>query len=64
MGRIKIALVKRTTKELMKNFQFADDFERDKKMLNGTIESKRIRNMIAGYIKRIQRRNDRKPKII
>jgi len=59
MGRVKTALVKRTAKELMKNFKFEDDFEKDKKMLKGTMESKRIRNMVAGYIKRLQKRSEK-----
>lgn len=56
MGRVKTTLIKRTSKELMKNFDFDDDFEKDKKILNGTIESKRIRNMVVGYIKRLKKR--------
>ena len=59
MGRVKTALVKRTAKELMKNYKFEDDFEKDKKILKGTMESKRIRNMVAGYIKRLQKRSEK-----
>jgi ribosomal protein S17E len=60
MGRVKTSMVKRTSKELMKSFEFEDDFDKNKKMLNGTVESKRIRNMVAGYIKRLKRREDKK----
>ena len=62
MGRVKTALVKRTAKELMKNYKFEDDFEKDKKILKGTMESKRIRNMVAGYIKRLSKRRDKEAK--
>jgi ribosomal protein S17E len=60
MGRIKTSLVKRTSRELMKNFEFEDSFEKDKNILKGTMESKRIRNMVAGYIKRLKKRENKK----
>jgi ribosomal protein S17E len=56
MGRVKTSLVKRTSRELAKGTEFNEDFERNKKVLNGTIESKRIRNMVAGYIKRLKKK--------
>jgi len=50
MGRIKTALVKRTGEKVMQTNQFRTDFENNKKLIAGTMPSKRIRNMVAGYI--------------
>ncbi|MEM3405486.1 MAG: 30S ribosomal protein S17e [Candidatus Pacearchaeota archaeon] len=55
MGRIKTSLIKRTAKELKKIFNFDEDFEKNKILLNGIIESKRLRNMISGYITRLKK---------
>jgi len=59
MGRIKTSFIKRTSKELMKGNEFTDDFEKNKKILNGISESKRIRNMIAGYITRLKKKQSK-----
>lgn len=55
MGRIKSAMIKRTSKQLLEqNPEFADSFEKDKNALKGTaLPSKHIRNKIAGYIARL-----------
>ena len=57
MGRIKTTLVKRTAKQLIEKTtdSFAPEFEQNKKSLGKTMPSKRMRNMIAGYITRIKR---------
>lgn len=60
MGRIKTTLVKRKTRELLKihgDF-FATDFTQNKQAVNKTtiIYSKKIRNIIAGYITRLKKR--------
>ena len=62
MGRIKSTLIKRTTKELIKKEQFFPDFEKNKKILGRTMPSKRIRNMVAGYITRIIKSSHTKQK--
>ncbi len=61
MGRVKTSLVKRTSKQLLaKNTEiFTKEFEGNKRLLTGTMPSKRIRNMVAGYIGRI-RKNTKK----
>ena len=48
MGRIKTKMIKRATRELMKveDIQFREDFETNKKMLKGTVSSKKVRNKI------------------
>ena len=57
MGRVKITLVKRTARDLLKEENvFTQDFNRNKKVLGNTLPSKRIRNMIVGYIARIKKR--------
>ena len=56
MGRIKMLLVKRTTKELMtKDLPFIENFDHDKRMLGNTMPSKKVRNKIAGYIARLHK---------
>ena len=57
MGRIKMTLVKRTTKKLLaEENSFTSSFEEDKKILgSNTMPSKRLRNMIAGYLARLKK---------
>ncbi len=58
MGRIKTTLVKRTSRKLVDTLpeSFAKDFESNKKSLsNNTMPSKRMRNMVAGYITRLKK---------
>jgi len=56
MGRIKTKLVKRATMELIKNHRdrFSSSYDENKVALNKLInvDSKKIKNMIAGYITR------------
>jgi ribosomal protein S17E len=57
MGRIKSKLVKRTTHSLLKKKDiFSSNFEENKRTLNNTISSKKIRNKIAGFISRIKKK--------
>ena len=57
MGRIKTGLVKRTSKNLLAESPelFTKEFEQNKKILGKTMPSKRLRNMIAGYITRAKK---------
>jgi len=57
MGRIKTTLVKRTSKQLVDESPdiFTKEFDSNKKALGKTMPSKRMRNMIAGYITRIKK---------
>jgi len=54
MGRIKTTAVKAVANELIREYgdKFTDDFEHNKRVLNEIkpMKSKRIRNIIAGYI--------------
>lgn len=55
MGRIKSMLVKRTSKQLLReSMPFQEGFDHNKKMLGrGIMPSKKIRNKIAGYLARL-----------
>ena len=57
MGRIKTTLVKRTARTLLDKSpeSFDENFEKNKKALGSTMPSKRLRNMIAGYVSRLKR---------
>ena len=59
MGRIKTQLIKRTTKEIMvKNKdKVKEDFNENKKVVekNTDITSKKLRNVVAGYMSRLKR---------
>jgi len=61
MGKIKSKTVKRTAQELKKQgIEFDSDFEKNKKILGSTMPSKKIRNQLAGYIARIEKRGKKK----
>jgi len=63
MGRIKSTLAKRTSEKVMKEQDFSENFDDNKKILgSNTMPSKRMRNIIAGYITRLARRNASKLK--
>lgn len=55
MGRIKSTLVKRTSKQLLReSMPFDETFNQNKKVLGkNTMPSKKMRNKIAGYIARL-----------
>ena len=57
MGRIKSTLIKRTSRQLIKNSpeSFGKEFEQNKKVLGRTLPSKKVRNKIAGYVARIKK---------
>ncbi|MFH1210506.1 MAG: 30S ribosomal protein S17e [archaeon] len=57
MGRIKTMLIKRTVNSLMAKYpdRFKDDYEENKKLVVDVAEirSKKLRNVIAGYLARL-----------
>ena len=57
MGRIKSAMVKKATMELLKSedHEFTENFEHNKKLLGNNMPSKKIRNIIAGYLARLMK---------
>ena len=60
MGRIKTTLIKRRTKELYKLYgdKFTTDFTQNKALTTQHVDvpSKKLRNIIAGYITRLKRK--------
>jgi len=57
MGKIKSKAIKRATVELRRQgIEFNKDFNNNKKILGNTMPSKKIRNQLAGYIARVERR--------
>lgn len=60
MGRIKNTAIKTLAKELIKEDpdRFTEDFEHNKNVLQKTenIKSKKIRNIVAGYISKEMKR--------
>ncbi len=58
MGKVRIEIVKRTSRELLRRYpeRFAGDFEADKQAVNELVvlQSKRMRNRIAGYVTRLK----------
>ena len=62
MGRIKTAQIKRLSNELLKEYsqQFSDKFDENKeKVVQFTdIESKKLRNVIAGQITKLMRHKE------
>ncbi len=61
MGRIKTALAKRITLELVDRYKkdFTTDFDKNKALVSSRadIKSKKMRNVIAGYVTRRIRAN-------
>lgn len=57
MGRIKTVLIKRVTEELVRRHkkEFKTDFDLNKKIVakKADIKSKKLRNVIAGYVTRL-----------
>lgn len=57
MGRIKTVLVKRVTKQLVEKYkdEFSEDYTKNKEVVAKytRIESRKIRNVIAGYAARL-----------
>lgn len=61
MGRIKTTLIKRAGKRLMDENpdKFSKDFDNNKKKVAefANIPSKKIRNIVAGYLVRLTKKN-------
>lgn len=60
MGKIKSLLIKRTGKKLLSENVFTEDFDNNKRMLSLTMPSKKIKNLLAGYISRLKRQENEK----
>jgi len=57
LGKVRPAYIKRTARKLLQLYpdKFTDDFEHNKKVVTelAMVDSKRVRNRIAGYITRL-----------
>ncbi len=62
MGRIKTTFIKRKTKELLKKHgeDFSSDFSKNKVQANKftIFGSKKMRNVVAGYMTRLKQQED------
>ena len=62
MGRIKTQQIKRISFELIREHrdEFKKDFTENKKLIDGfaEINSRKLRNMIAGYVTRLMKREE------
>ncbi|MEK6963952.1 MAG: 30S ribosomal protein S17e [Nanoarchaeota archaeon] len=62
MGRIKTQLIKSKSQELMRKYkeEFSKDFNENKKKLGtlAEVRSKKLRNVIAGYLTRLSGRSE------
>jgi len=61
MGRIKTKANKKASIKLIEKApeMFNKDFEHNKKVLGNTMPSKKVRNIIAGYISRLKKHNQK-----
>ncbi len=51
MGKIKSKAIRRASKSLVnEGVKFSEDFEKDKKILEGLVMSKKLRNQMAGLL--------------
>ena len=61
MGKIKSKMVKRSGEDLLKRgIGFTENFERNKKILGRTMPSKKIRNQVAGYLSKVNKKKQQK----
>ena len=57
MGKIKSKAIKKSANILLeKGVKFTDSFEENKKILNDTMPSKKLRNQLAGFLARLKKK--------
>ncbi len=63
MGRIKTSKIKRVSKEIMKKYKdgLTENYEENKAFITDkiTVSSKKLRNIIAGYLTRLIRNEEK-----
>ena len=66
MGRVKTTAVKNLARDLLEEHgkKFTADFEKNKKIIDEVrpIKSKKIRNIVAGYIAKVMKRIEKTEK--
>jgi len=57
MGNIRTAFIKHMSRELVEKYpkELSNNFEKNKEFLNKVIDSKKLRNQIAGYISKLKK---------
>jgi ribosomal protein S17E len=56
MGKIKSKLVRRTSQAFItRGVNFSEDFDKNKRILETSMPSKKLRNQIAGYLSRVKK---------
>ena len=56
MGKIKSKLIRRSAHSfIQKGIEFAESFEKNKKILGREMPSKKLRNQIAGFLSRFKK---------
>lgn len=57
MGKIKSKSIKRAAEVLIKQgIEFSDSFEENKKLLEGVMPSKKLRNQMTGLLTKLKKR--------
>jgi len=60
MGRVKLQVIKRTTKKLIERHKadFKDNFEENKKLVERyvSVSNKKLRNNMAGYVTKLMKK--------
>lgn len=63
MGKIKSKMMRKASKEIMKeDINVSKDFEHNKTILGNTMPSKRMRNKIAGLLARMKKQEEKAKK--
>ncbi len=59
MGNIRTTFTKNMSKELVEKYpdELSSNFEKNKEFLKKVIESKKLRNNIAGYVSKLKKRS-------
>lgn len=64
LGKVRIAIIKRTARKLLANYPdyFTEEFEHNKKVVRALVDisSKKTKNQIAGYITRLVKLSKRR----
>lgn len=56
MGKIKSKLIRRSANGfIQKGIEFAESFEKNKKILGNEMPSKKLRNQMAGFLSRLKK---------
>ena len=59
MGNIRTTFIKNMSRELVEKYpeELSNNFEKNKEFLRKVIDSKKLRNNIAGYVSKLKKRS-------